>query len=73
MRKIRYYNKQTIQLLIPLQVGDVMHTLAPKQRPQTQKEKPAGAAILPCQQAVYNKISRFLSKHNTRTIHIPVK
>jgi hypothetical protein len=40
---------------------------------QTQKEKPAGIAILPYQQAVFNKIIRLLFKHNIKIIHMLVK
>jgi hypothetical protein len=47
-----------------------MPALAPEQRSQAEKEKPAGVAMLPCQQAVSNKISRLPSKHNMKTIHM---
>jgi hypothetical protein len=37
----------------------IMHVLAPKQRPQTQKEKPAGISMLPYQQAVSNRSAEY--------------
>jgi hypothetical protein len=48
----------------------IMRALVQKRRPQAEKEKPAGVAMLSCQQAVSNKISRLLSKHNIKTIHM---
>jgi hypothetical protein len=32
--------------------------------------KPTGTAVIPYQQAITNKISGLLAKHNIRTIHI---
>jgi hypothetical protein len=52
---------------------DVNCALVPKQRSLIQKEKPAGVAMIPFQQMVSNKISRLLTKHNIKTIHILVK
>jgi hypothetical protein len=55
--------------------NDIRRALHPKQKPQTKDEKPVGVAlrVLPYQQTITNKISRFLAKHNIRTIHIPKK
>lgn len=47
--------------------------LAPKPRPQTQKEKLASVAMITCQPAASIKISRLLSEHNIHTVHKPVK
>jgi hypothetical protein len=52
---------------------DIGQALHPKQKPQTKDEKLVGVALLPYQQAITNKISRLLAKHNIRTIHIPKK
>lgn len=43
----------------------------PKQRSQTQKDNPAGTAVIPYQ-AVSNKISMFLTKYSIKTIYIPI-
>jgi hypothetical protein len=52
---------------------DIRRAQHPKQKPQTKDEKPVGVVLLPYQQAITNKISRLLAKHNIRTIHIPIK
>jgi hypothetical protein len=48
---------------------DVKHALAPRQRSQTQKEKPPGIATLPCQQAASNKIRRLLKASMKKNVH----
>jgi hypothetical protein len=49
---------------------EIVHVLASKQRPQAQKERPAGKDMLKYQQPVSNKINRLLSKHNIKTTYL---
>ena len=52
---------------------DINQALRTKTKQKTEKEKPAGTVLLPYQSSTSHKISRFLSRHNIKTIHVPTK
>jgi hypothetical protein len=51
--------------------NEIRQALHAKQKPLSKGEKPNGTAMLSCQQAITNKISRILAKYNIRNTYIP--
>jgi hypothetical protein len=53
--------------------SEIRRALHPKLKPEQKNNKLTGIAVLPYQQAVSNKISRFITKYNIKTVHVPKK
>jgi hypothetical protein len=53
--------------------SDIRWALLPKQKPESKSENFMGIAVLPYQQAIFNRIGRLLAKYKIRMVHIPKK